>query len=42
MKNRKRFVFEHWHLIALCLVIYDMAAVSCAYLAALWLRFDCR
>ena len=38
--NRKRR-FEHWHVIAACLTIYDVIAVNAAYLIALWLRFDC-
>ena len=42
MKQRKHFGLEHWHLIAIGLAIYDVVAVSGAYLAALWLRFDCR
>ena len=33
---------EHWQLIALLLVAYDVIAVNAAYFAALWLRFDCR
>ena len=42
MNKRKHGFFEHWQLIAFGLAVYDMAAVSGAYLAALWLRFDCR
>lgn len=41
-KKSDRFAFEHWHLIALFLVLYDMAAMGIAYFFALWLRFDCR
>ena len=41
-KIRKQFGIEHWHLIALFLVVYDMAAAAVSYFAALWLRFDCR
>lgn len=41
-KKRKRFSLEHWHKIAVFLMIYDMAAMSGAYFLALWLRFDCR
>lgn len=32
--------FEHWKLISLYLVIYDIFAVNVSYLAALFLRFD--
>ena len=41
--NRKNKVFrlEHWHQISMLLVIYDLFAVTVAYFAALWLRFDC-
>lgn len=39
--KRKRFVLEHWHIIAMFLMIYDFAAVNGAYFFALWLRFDC-
>ena len=31
---------EHWHIIALVLIIYDYVAVCAAYFLALWLRFD--
>lgn len=33
---------QRWHIVSLCLMIYDMAAVAAAYFGALWLRFDCR
>ncbi len=36
------FNFEHWHLIAVYLVLYDLIAVSGAYFLALWIRFDCQ
>ncbi len=31
---------QHWQIIALYLVVYDVVAVSLSYLLALWLRFD--
>ena len=31
---------EHWHIIAVVLMIYDYVAVCAAYFLALWLRFD--
>ena len=31
---------EHWHIIAVALIIYDYVAVCAAYFLALWLRFD--
>jgi len=39
--KKKRFSFEHWHKIALCLMAYDVVAMGGAYFLALWLRFDC-
>jgi len=38
---RQGFRLEHWHLISVLLVIYDLVAVNLAYFLALWLRFDC-
>ena len=40
--RRKRHTFEHWHMVALCLIVYDLVVAGGAYFAALWLRFDCR
>ncbi len=39
---KKNFKLEHWMIIAACLVIYDMIAVTASYFLALWLRFDTR
>lgn len=33
---------EHWKVIALGLVVYDTLAMLLSFLAALWVRFDCR
>lgn len=33
--------FEHWHMVAVLLILYDLAVVVGAYFVALWLRFDC-
>ena len=41
-KIKKGFKLEHWHKVALVLVLYDLIAVSVAYFLALWLRFDLR
>ncbi len=38
----RRFKFEHWHVVALLLIIYDTVVVNVSYFAALWLRFDCK
>ena len=42
-KSRKRNlkVFEHWQIIAMFLIIYDLTVVVGSYFMALWLRFDC-
>jgi len=39
--KRKAKLLEHWHKIAIFLIIYDIAAVTGSYFLALWLRFDC-
>ena len=36
------FKFEHWMVIAVCLMLYDVVAVNLSYFLALWLRFDTR
>jgi len=44
-KVSTRHVFpkvKRWHIIATFLAVYDILAVSVAYLLALWFRFDCR
>ena len=40
-KNRPGRRFEHWQVIALYLIIYDIIAVNAAYFLALWFRVDC-
>ncbi len=37
-QNRR---FEHWHIIAFLLALFDIFAVSLSYFLALWFRFDC-
>ncbi len=39
---RGMFQLEHWFVIALYLMVYDVIVVNASYLAALWLRFDCK
>lgn len=41
-KRRQGFRLEHWHIIALGLMLYDSLALSFSYLIALWLRYDLR
>ncbi len=40
-KKENRFKPEHWQVIAILLVIYDVVAVNAAFFIALWFRFDC-
>ena len=41
--NRPRKAgMEHWQIITLILVVFDIVAVNLAYFLGLWLRFDCR
>ena len=42
-KSRRKAarLLEHWHIVALLLMLYDLAVVVGAYFLALWLRFDC-
>ncbi len=42
MIGRKKFNIEHWKVISLLLICYDIVAVNISYISALWLRFDCR
>ena len=39
-KKKKRI--EHWYVIAICLMAFDILAIHGAYFLALWLRFDGR
>ena len=39
MSRNKRI--QHWHRIALLMMIYDIIAVNLSYFLALWFRFDC-
>lgn len=40
-KNDSKRRIEHWHKIALILVIVDVIAVNISYFLGLWFRFDC-
>jgi FlaA1/EpsC-like NDP-sugar epimerase len=33
---------EHWQMIAVILVLYDIVAVNLSYFLALWIRFEAR
>lgn len=39
---KKRKGIQHWQIVTLYLVIYDVAVIALSYSVALWLRFDCR
>ena len=40
-RRKKLFGLEHWHLVSVFLVLFDLAAAAGSYFLALWLRFDC-
>ena len=40
--SNHRHKIEHWQMIMLILIVYDLVAVNAAYFLALWFRFDCR
>lgn len=40
--NNTLFHLEHWKLINVYLIVYDIIAVIVSYFFALWIRFDCR
>ena len=39
-ESRKKLKMEHWRVISILLVLYDVVAVHFAYFFALWVRFD--
>lgn len=42
MSVRKKKKIEHWEVVSLLLMAYDVWAISASYFAALWIRFDCK
>ena len=32
---------EHWRIVTLGLILYDILAMAASYFSGLWLRFDC-
>ncbi len=40
--STKRLRLEHWQVISILLIFYDILAVNGSYFWGLWLRFDCR
>ena len=40
--NKKIFKLEHWQVVAIFLVLYDVVVVTGSYFIALWFRFDCQ
>ena len=41
-KQKRKNKLEYWHQVAMFLIIYDLIVVTGSYIAALWLRYDCR
>ena len=41
LKQNKKWHLEHWQIIVVFLICYDIVAVNLAYFLALWFRFDC-
>ena len=39
---KKKFHPEHWQIMAVYLMVYDMGAIAASYFFAMWIRFDCR
>lgn len=39
-RKMKKKTIEHWQIIALYLIVYDVLAINFAYFFGLWLRFD--
>ncbi len=40
--KKTRKLLEHWHIVSIWLILYDVFVANGAYFVALWLRFDCR
>ena len=38
----KKFKLEHWQIISMFLMVYDIVAIIVSFFLALWIRFDCR
>ena len=41
MGKKRAHRIQHWQMLALLLMLYDLIAIHLAYFIALWLRFDC-
>ena len=39
-KEQFNNAIQHWHWVAVFLVLFDVVAVNASYFTALWLRFD--
>jgi len=40
-QKTQRFSLQHWHIIAIYMMVYDAIAIAASYFLALWIRFDC-
>ena len=39
---KKKRKIEHWQVVTLLLILYDIIAITTSYFLALWVRFDCQ
>ena len=42
IKATKKFHIEHWKMVTIYLMVYDLLAACGAYFLGLWIRFDCK
>jgi len=42
INSKRNHKLEHWKIVAILLVVYDLVVINGAYLLSLWVRFDCR
>ena len=40
-KNSRKKLLEHWQVVVICLILWDLLALHLSYFLALWVRFDC-
>ena len=40
--KKPRRKMEHWQVVTLLLILYDIIAITASYFLALWVRFDCQ
>ena len=42
MEKQKKFHLEHWQMVTVYLMVYDLLIACASYFLGLWIRFDCR